>query len=208
MLFSQYPGKYTAGSSRIYLTQSNGSQIVGTFAVNPLDVSLLQINWDLRSLTTNTGIDSLGRLDFPGTAHDTPGYNASTSNRPSSPGTFDAIINPQTYNPKRPTGTEDFDQTVSVGTRFLLVEDIGDLENEDGADAWKSSGGDDLVAQANDIIEWTGNEWNVIFNSGQETTTMVWQTNIYTGVQYLWNGVSWVKSFEGEYSSDKWKIVL
>ena len=185
-LFSQQPGKYTAGSSRLYITQSNGSQVVGTFAINPMDESILQINWNLDSLTTNTSIGNY---------------------RPNSPGTFDAIVNPQTYNPKRPAG-EDTDQTIAVGTRFLLVEDIGDTGNVDGADAWKSTEGDDLIAQANDIIEWTGSEWSIIFNSSQETDALVWQTNIYTGVQYLWNGVSWIKSFEGEYTSDKWKIVL
>jgi len=202
-LFSQNPGKYTAGSSKIYLTQANGAQIVGTFAINPLDESILQINWNLDTLVTNTGIDSAGHLDT-----DVAHYNAATSNRPNSPGTFDAIINPQTYNPKRPLGSEQSDLTVSVGARFLLVEDIGNVINDDGADAWKSNSGVDFIAYANDIVEWTGSTWHVIFNSSQETETMVWQTNIYTGVQYLWNGVSWVKSFEGEYTSDKWKIVL
>jgi hypothetical protein len=65
-----------------------------------------------------------------------------------------------------------------------------------------------LVAVANDIIEWTGTEWHVILNTNQETTTMIWQTNIYTGVQYLWDGVQWKKSFEGEYLPELWKIVL
>jgi hypothetical protein len=202
-MFSQNPGKYTAGSSKIYLTQSSGTQVVGTFAINPLDESILQINWNLDSLVTNTGIDSNGYLDTNVTQ-----YNAAGSYRPNSPGTFDAIINPQTYNPKRPLGSEQADQSVITGTRFLLVEDIGDAGNIDGADAWKSTGGVDFVAQANDIVEWTGSAWRIIFNSSQETESMVWQTNIYTGVQYLWNGVSWVKSFEGEYTSDKWKIVL
>jgi hypothetical protein len=64
------------------------------------------------------------------------------------------------------------------------------------------------VAKSNDIIEYTGTAWQVIFNSNQETTTMVWQTNIYTGVQYLWNGVSWVKSFEGEYRAGEWRLEL
>jgi hypothetical protein len=84
-----------------------------------------------------------------------------------------------------------------------LIEDIGDASNSQPATAWGV-----LVAKANDIIEWNGTVWNVIFNSNQESDTMVWQTNIYTGVQYLWNGISWVKSFEGEYSANKWKIVL
>jgi hypothetical protein len=215
-VFSQYPGKYIAGSSRLYLTQPTGNQIIGTIALNPLDYNSLQVNWNLDTLTTNTGIDSMGYLDT-----DVTHYNAASSNRPNSPGTFDAIINPQTYNPMRPHN-ETADQTVATGTRFLLVEDIGSVVNnknntwtgtagtaaQNGADAWKATNGSDLVARANDIIEWTGIAWRVIFDSSQETQTMVWQTNIYTGVQYLWNGVSWVKSFEGEYSADKWKIVL
>jgi hypothetical protein len=97
---------------------------------------------------------------------------------------------------------------LTPGRRYLLTDDIGNTANVDGADAWKGTDDSDLIARVNDIIEWDGATWNIIFNSSQETEIMVWQTNIYTGVQYLWNGVSWVKSFEGEYSSDKWKIVL
>jgi len=216
-VFSTYPGKYVAGSSTIYLTQSNGDQIVGTFAINPLDSSMLQVNWNTDTLVKNTGIDSAGLLD------NQIGYNAAGSNRPNSTGTFDAIINPQTYNPKRPTGNEQTDQTVIVGTRFLLVEDIGSAINAEdtpwtnvnppqaetnGATAWKSTSGADFIAKANDIIEWTGTYWNIIFNASHFNDTMVWQTNIYTGVQYLWNGVSWVMSYDGEYPAKQWKIIL
>ena len=197
-LFAQYPGTYVAGSSRLYLTQPNGSSVVGTVAINALDESILTVDWDPDTLVTNTGIDSLGRLDFEGTTNDSPGYNASTSNRPNSPGTFDAIVNPLTFNPG----------TVAAGTRYLIIEDIGNIINTDGADAWKSTGGADLIANANDIIEWTGTQWRVIFDSVQKPNVMIWQTNIYTGVQYLWNGVSWVKSFEGEYRAGQWKIEL
>jgi hypothetical protein len=197
-LFNQYPGKYVAGSSRLYLTQPNGSSVVGTIAINALDESILTVDWDPDTLVTNTGIDSVGRLDFEGTAADSPGYNAGASNRPASPGTFDAIVNPLTFNPG----------TVAAGTRYLIIEDIGNIINTDGADAWKSTGGADLIANANDIIEWTGTQWRVIFDSVHKADVMIWQTNIYTGVQYLWNGVSWVKSFEGEYRAGQWKIEL
>lgn len=197
-LFDQYPGQYVAGSSRLYLIQPNGSSVVGTIAINVLDESILTVDWDPDTLVTNTGIDSLGRLDFEGSANDSPGYNASTSYRPNSPGTFDAIVNPLTFNPG----------AVAAGTRYLIIEDIGNAINIDGADAWKSTSGVDLIANANDIIEWTGSQWKVIFDSVHKADVMVWQTNIYTGVQYLWNGVSWVKSFEGEYRASQWKIEL
>jgi T4-like virus Myoviridae tail sheath stabiliser len=196
-LFEQYPGEYVAGSSQIYLIQPNGSYVVGTIALNPLDYTVLQVNWNKDTLTSNTGIDSQGSIEYKDTSYMTN----PTQYRSNSPGTFDAIINPLTYNPYRPTGNEITDQTIIVGLRFLIIEDIG----TEGitTPVWGS-----LVAVANDIIEWTGTQWNVVFNSIQETTTMVWQTNIYTGVQYLWNGVSWVKSFEGEYSAAQWKIIL
>lgn len=208
-----YPGKYTAGSSSIYLMQPNGSYIVGTFAINPLNAGELTVNWNPDTLTTNTGIDSNGVLE------DHPGYNPSSyrNGQPGSagsPGTFDAIIDPLTYDPLRPD-KEYNPIPVPQGKRFLIIDDIGNVKNEinTGPDAWKNivpdvNGNYDFVAYANDIIEWDGEQWNVIFNAAQNTDTMVWQTNIYTGVQYLWNGVSWVKSFEGEYSAAKWKIVL
>ena len=187
LVFDQYPGQYTADSSTLYLLQPNNTYVMGTIAINPLDPTKLQVHWNPDTLTANTGIDSTGLLDTDS------GYSAAGSYRPNSPGTFDAIVNPLTYNPEVP----------AVGTRLLIIEDIGSPENDVPAVAWGP-----LVARANDIIEWTGTQWNVIFNSAQESDTMVWQTNIYTGVQYLWNGVSWVKSFEGEYTAAQWKIVL
>lgn len=194
-LFSQTPGKYVAGSSQLYLTQPNGSLVVGTFAVNSLNETILQVNWNPDTLTANTGIDSQGNIEHQ------ENYNVNvTQYRPNSPGTIDAIINPQTYNPRDPNkhGTI---SSIAVGTRFLIIEDIGAVDHS--TVAWGT-----LVAKANDIIEWSGTAWHVVFNSSQESSIMVWQTNIYTGIQYLWNGVSWVKSFEGVYEAANWKIVL
>jgi hypothetical protein len=158
------------------------------------------VEWDQDTLNTNTGIDSQGIFDY------NPGYN-SGGNRSTSPGTFDAIVNPLSFNPKRPNN-ESEDQSIIIGTRYLIIEDIGHQINTDGPDGWKSFYNVDFVALANDIIEWDGNEWRVIFNSTKETESMIWQTNIYTGIQYLWNGVSWSKSFDGTYRSGSWKLIL
>jgi hypothetical protein len=166
-----------------------------------MDSTILNIDWDIDSLSSNTGIDSNGLLDTDNL------YNAAASFRPGSTGTIDAIINPLTYNPLRPNN-ETEDQVLVAGTRFLIVEDIGSETNEDGADAWKNTDNTDFVARANDIIEWQDDHWAVIFAANQESDTMIWQTNIYTGVQYLWNGVSWVKSFEGEYKAGQWRVEL
>jgi len=152
---------------------------------------VLVVNWNPDTLTTNTGIDSNGILEGS-VGYTVPTYRNSTSKQ-GSPGNFDRIIDPLQFNPG----------TVAAGTRYLIIEDIGSVSNVTSAVEWGN-----LVALANDIIEYTGSGWKVIFNSSQETTTLVWQMNIYSGVQYLWNGVSWIKSYEGVYTADKWKIVL
>jgi len=192
-VLNRYPGKFTAGSSRIYLTQTNGTEVSGSVALpvdatgNVTDSVIMLVNWDRDTLVTNTGIDSTGKLDFDA------GYNAAGSYRSNSTGTFDAIINPLTFNPG----------TATAGRRYLIIEDIGAVSNTNYSAAWGN-----LVAKANDIIEYTGTAWKLIFSHAQHSSTMVWQTNIYTGVQYLWNGVAWVKSFEGEYQPGSWRLEL
>jgi hypothetical protein len=184
-VLNRYPGKYIAGSSTIYLLQPSGSYIVGTVAVNPTDNTVLQIAWDLTTLPSDTLIDSNG-LMYPD-----PDYGAGTQYR-SSPGNFDAIINP--YNVYPGHGMTD----IEAGDRFLIVEDI-----PSNGSAW-----DGFVALANDIIEYTGSEWHVVFASSQITDMIVYQTNIYTGIQYIWNGVTWSKSYEGEYKAGQWQLEL
>ena len=71
-------------------------------------------------------------------------------------GSVDAIVNPQTSNPAG----------VSAGTRFLILENI-----IEGPDAWKNADDSSFVASANDIIEWDGNYWTIIFNSLEVSTT-------------------------------------
>lgn len=80
--------------------------------------------------------------------------------------------------------------------------------NEDGPDAWKNSNGSDGLAEANDIIEWDGSKWVVVFSAQETTDTIVYQMNFYTRTQYKWNGLEWIKSFEGEYKRGKWRIGL
>ena len=186
VLFDQF--QYVAGSSQIFLLQPDGSEISGTIAVNELDPTILTVNWNPDTLPSNTGIDSSGHIEGIDA-----GYNASTSNRPNSPGTFDAIIDPLTYNPTSPT----------VGMRLLVIDDIGNAGNAVPAAAWGT-----LVAKTNDIIEWTGSAWHVIFHASQNSDTMLYQTNIYTNIQYLWDGISWNKSFDGDYRAGQWRIVV
>jgi hypothetical protein len=197
-IFARYPGKFTAGSTTIFLKQADGTEVVGTVAINLLDDTRLEVSWDKDTYPRTNGIDSAGLIDRIDVD-----YNGDDSYRHRSPGTFDAIINPLT---KGPRGAGLLNPTASI--RYLIIEDIGNIDNTDGAAAWKSNAGDDLVAHANDIIEWDGDQWNVIFDSVHKQDIIIYQTNIYTGIQYMWNGVSWIKSFEGEYLQGQWRIEL
>ncbi len=244
MLLEQHPGKYKAGLSKIYLLQEDGSYVIGYVSISPLDDTIMIVNWDSDTYPGNTSII--------------------TGHRDSSPGTFDAIIDPTKTKPSN----------VVEGTRYLIIESIGggvrdtfvtstrtqrittnvefdrvnsctvlvggvsvgfsanaDADgnytirttqlipigstvtyvinlNADGPDAWKNSDDTDFIAEANDIIEWDGTHWQVIFSAEENTDTLIYQTNIFTGVQYKWNGVSWVKSFEGEYRRGEWRLEL
>lgn len=102
-------------------------------------------------------------------------------------GTIDAIINPETFNPTTPT----------LGVRYLILENI-----PSDTEAWG-----DFSANANDIIQWDGSQWLVIFDSAAEQP-VTYITNSYTGIQYVWNNNTWSKSFEGIYDQQSWSIVL
>jgi len=89
-----------------------------------------------------------------------------------------------------------------VGQRYLILEAVGSPDNPVPAVAWGS-----LVAGANDIIEYTTTGWQVAFDSATGVNVQ-YVTNITTGLQYLWTGQQWVKSYEGIYPSGAWSIVL
>jgi hypothetical protein len=95
----------------------------------------------------------------------------------------------------------------------LLLGDIGSKENADGPDAWKGAAGD-LIASENDIIEWDGNDWKIVFdasgNTGADSTLVspTYTTNLKTGIQYKWDGAEWTLTFEGEYRKGTWRLIL
>lgn len=93
-----------------------------------------------------------------------------------------------------------------TGTRYLILAPIGDA-NSEPAVAWAGAPGTNLLANANDIIEWNGSYWHVSFDSRQVPETQ-YVTNLNTTVQYCWTGDAWVKSYEGVYPSGEWSIVL
>lgn len=93
------------------------------------------------------------------------------------------------------------------GQRYLLTQGTGGDDNVDPAVAWVGDNGRPLLAQANDIIEYTTQRWRVVFRA-QSQTVRQYVTNITTGIQYEWNGEFWQKSYQGVYPGGTWSIVL
>jgi len=96
----------------------------------------------------------------------------------------------------------------AVGQRYLLTEATGNIINTYPAEAWLGSIGQPLIASANDVIEWTGTYWRIVFNSVSQSATVQYVTNITTGIQYEWTGTQWLKSYQGVYPGGTWSIVL
>ena len=109
---------------------------------------------------------------------------------------IDYIIDPTNFNPTT---------IKSNGVRVLLLGSIGNATNTDGADAWKNNDGTDFIASENDIIEWTGTKWQILFDSST-VSDIKFVTNLNTSIQYKWTGTEWVKSIEGEYRNGAWRI--
>jgi hypothetical protein len=109
---------------------------------------------------------------------------------------IDAIIDPLVSGPGAglPAAT--------TGTRYLILDDIGSSSNAVPAASWGL-----VVARANDIIEYTGTQWQVVF-AAADAESVQFVTNVTTGIQYRWTGETWVKSYEGLYPGGEWSLVL
>ena len=111
----------------------------------------------------------------------------------------DSIINPATKGPDNGLSS------ASDGQRYLIVEPIGDISNTSlNYSVWG-----DVVANANDIIEYNGNtgKWVVSFDS-MNAPNVEYVTNITSGVQYRYAEGMWMKSTEGWYDQGDYNIVI
>lgn len=111
------------------------------------------------------------------------------------------IINPLRVGPG--AGLPD----AAVGQRYLILHSLGSSDNVDGAAAWKGTDGSDLIASANDVVEYDGTKWTVAFDSSSDEGVH-YLVNTNTGIQYKWTGSTWVKSYEGEYKAGEWQLVI
>jgi hypothetical protein len=171
------PGTYTGGVSRIFLTS------LDTDAVLTGTIALNEL--DETILIVNWDVDSFPDDDI---------ISSDIGDRTS----IDYIIDPRRRNPS---------DIKTPGTRILLLDDIGGEDALESAIAWKNVDNSQLVASANDIIEWTGTKWNIIFDAS-ETDEITYITNLNTGIQYRFSNGEWLISVEGDYPVGTWRLDL
>ena len=174
-----FPQKFQDGITQIRLTRADMSfDIVGSIAINPLDETEATVSWDEDTIPTDTPIIS----------------DVGSRSK------IDYIIDPTKTNPN--------DLQLSGNPRILILGDIGHKSNTDGADAWKNLDNTDFIANANDIIEWDGSKWTIVFDADVDLSVYgtVYVTNLNTGVQYKFDGNDWLLSFEGEYPNGTWSL--
>ena len=164
-------GAIRPGISLIYLEQEDGSEVVGTIAVDPTDDRFLLYTIDEDTVPQNT-------LD-----------------------PITAVIDPLASGPGAGL------PAAVTGTRYLLTEDTGSYEGT-SPESWQGVSNQPLVAHANDIVEYDGTRWIVVFDSTNSPVNTQYVTNLTTGIQYRWTGVTWVKSYQGLYPGGAWRLVL
>jgi hypothetical protein len=113
---------------------------------------------------------------------------------------IDAIIDPTVKFPG--TGLP----SVAVGQRYLIAEDIfrgGDDVSELGL--WG------VNAKTNDIIEYDGSQWNIVFDrDGPDADNIQIVLNGFSGKLFRWlpEDREWQFAVDGEYMPGTWKILF
>jgi len=108
----------------------------------------------------------------------------------------DSVINPHTKYPANGL------PTAAAGQRYLVIDQIGSSAVNPADNPWGS-----LIANPNDIIEYDGVNWTVVFDSAS-STLVEFVTNLTTSVQYRYQDDVWVKSYEGYYAPGDFSVVI
>jgi hypothetical protein len=177
------PFNFNSGVTELRLRRTDiANELVGTAVINPLDEYELTISWDSDSFPADTIMH---------------GPNGDRNK-------IDYIINPYKTNPT---------DLKSGNPRILILSDINDSESVgdsayDGPDAWKNADGTDFVASANDIIEWDGTRWHIVFDASADDSTVVYTTNLNTSKQYKYENDEWLLAYDGEYQNGTWRLAF
>jgi len=210
--------------NQLQILQANAVENVKNNSFDPLDTQVSNVNWKavvdqygvLQSGITQVRLEnSITNTEIVGTVAYHPTDDnilLFTVDEDTLPGNslkaIDAVVNPLRSGPGVTVGKTTF-PNAKTGQRYLLTESTGGINNPSSSvvQAWKGADDEQLIANTNDIIEFNGKFWTVVFDaSTTESTEYV--TNLTTGLQYQWTGSQWKRSIEGVYAGGDWALVL
>lgn len=155
----------------------------------------------------DTGNVVIGTISYHPTDESIMLFTVDSSTIPSNTLTaLNNIIDPQKVAPGKGL------PAAAAGQRYLLVNsNIGNAANSANNNpiAWRNANNSPVLASANDIIQYNGSTWSVVFDSSSANeNTVEYVTNSYTGIQYKWLSGKWQKSWEGLYLEGLWLIII
>lgn len=142
--------------------------------------------------------DIIGTLDYDPNNPQNLIVNIDTDTLPANTqGTVNAIVNPQTRGPGLGL------PAASTGDRYLVLDEVPN------GGVWGLVGsGSDPIAEPNDIIQYTGSQWVVVFDASANSAAIEYTTSIVTGEQFEWTGMHWQHSSEGLYRAGWWRLYI
>jgi hypothetical protein len=227
-------GGYT-NTSLVHLLQDNDYEITGTFAINPADPTVLVVTVDPDTIPTNT-LDSIDAIvnpltfdpgvpsgdarylileDIGGGIRNTVTVGSET-NRIFTDINYDKVQRAQITIDGAAVALA-VPSASNIGGKYV-INLAGFLDsdtkvtytldfNESPAESWKNADGSPFVAKANSIVGFSDGVWSVAFDP-YDAVVPSYVQNQRTMIQYKWDGVQWLKSFEGEYDVGYWRFDL
>lgn len=150
----------------------------------------------LRILTNdieNSSNDVVGSISINPTDRTQLIWNIDVDTLPSATlNPVNAVIDPHQQFP------DNFLPSATVGQRYLLVDDI-----PNNTAAWGN-----IEASVDDIIEYDGIKWNVVFDASEEIGNEV-IIDLITAKRYMWNSqTGWSNLVEGVWRTGFWRLIF
>jgi len=188
----------------LYVQVTGGSAVlINNASVTQKWLDIIEMQGELRStskLKLNISSDSESELNLiTGTIAALPGsdttlvFTLDTDTLPSNTlSAVDKIIDARANFPGDGTLV-----AAATGQRYLITEDI----TATGYTNWN------VDASANDIIQYDGAKWSVVFDASANTD-IHFVKNTNTAKQFKTHNGGWISSYEGIYNPGYWKLVL
>jgi hypothetical protein len=199
--FENYKLSYESGKARLLshsgstTDPATGNLLTWTEALKPFGVlreGISQLRLRGAALPGDVSLDVIGKLSVDGTDPNALNVDIDSATVPSN--TLPAIN--AVVDPGRNYPGDGAVPAAVIGQRYLLTAQLPESTNWNGASAGK-----------NDIVEFNGTDWIVVFNS-QSVTTRQYVTNTASATQLEWTGADWINSFEGTYNAGFWRLYL